>query len=1366
MTKRRIILSLLLSIFYSTSAVSFVYFPCSVCPEFDGVNDVIATGKGALKKVRTKADELQEIKDETLGEITSLGEFTDMDTGDSSFQKPEDESSLPGAKTIRKSDLADIHDAQSVANIYETINLQYPVELFEQFPIEQREALIEEYNKKRVEFANDTMMELYVAIRDLEKNRLPAMKEEVEALSACFVEGKDGDSALCESKSSPEDEVGNWTNKYKLEALYDVYLRTLQELTAMKVMYYSATAVQKGLEPFNKDEAHGVEESSDKQSNVMIFEINQKAGFAQMNKVNSLVSGGVMTIEEEKKPAEAKSKAGSNMLVKSTTEFKEKTPFAGAEENLQALPILDGIYNLLNEALSLHNIKQSMPELRKPFLETEKMRALHSVAIGRLVEAEKDASTYFSNYYNDANNLWFGKGCALEYKELGFACPNITGCKTEKEYVPTGKHVILCSDDLFAVTDYVKKRGLSKWAIEAYRESKAKQVLDLNPDDLGSAVMDFDMDTSTPDLDEGVDVANIAGSDELVSESDSEGATDTLREQNLNRWQIGALAAQKIVGADMSSGHSEFSLKEKYPLWNDEKQFYDQYLREKYKNIVLYFKTPKLKKLVYDIASSLTDEITIDENAVNTYKTTRNNQAKRAVNDDCYTVDAAGNTQYNASCADAINKRAKTDIDNYAAKLERELNNAKTNAKASIKEAKAGFEKILNAFEDAVPVEIAEQRIAAEKNDFEEGYAAQEEAYLVKRQEYVDELDNVMNELNGLKKEYNDLMGIKKDAEAEVAAQDDMIALSAKKAAENTETEYVSGIPETAQKTKVEKTAEAEKAFKEAKSKLANLNALQAQADAYRQDIKDIDENLKVLKQQYIKEAVQREQKEIEDMDNAIEGRENAFKLIELVSWVDGTSETESKIFDLSVNIFKTFQERAIEEVNAAYDKIEALGEQKYAYNQYAKIQNIHKQMLDNIKKIKYESAVFDVGNLILTGNVTQGVRDLINAAAFEKDCNQIKCDEADTQYFVSLKSGARDLKAPKPVFAETNPPIREIFHFDATDYDAILKTDAQSRTGLMLGKNPQTTRVEFLKMGRDIPQIWHLILEPKGFVERDVDIKDILHADALVPAGPSVPYGGGPVVMKDLNDDVSAAFLNSKGEKPVKAGAGELAVFLKYDDGLTFRDAVYNLALFFDNQEDSDVDVIRENEKKFLTRNQVGDYLQFMDLEQTYQTRISQLMVKTAEATKTVEDALEKALCTPLRKDTGYVKASEMGERFVSSEFISDDEVYESVLSCLDQGKNMYIAEAVDLMKALPPLNDYLALRKQKLDNMLRVMQIDNEEMVQISDNTEPNGDFEEQVKTKKTDAEVKGRYAKEADKEFERNKSEFEKPYLARYF
>ena len=111
------------------------------------------------------------------------------------------------------------------------------------------------------------------------------------------------------------------------------------------------------------------------------------------------------------------------------------------------------------------------------------------------------------------------------------------------------------------------------------------------------------------------------------------------------------------------------------------------------------------------------------------------------------------------------------------------------------------------------------------------------------------------------------------------------------------------------------------------------------------------------------------------------------------------------------------------------------------------------------------------------------------------------ECDSSkeDAQYFVSLRGRSCDLTAPKRLFADRTPPVREVFHFDSADYDAVVKTNGKKQGLFRPLENPRTTRREFLKSGREMPKIWQIMLSSNGFVERDVDLEDVLDQETTV---------------------------------------------------------------------------------------------------------------------------------------------------------------------------------------------------------------------------------------------------------------------------
>ena len=1351
---------LIISVFYASQAFAFIPPPGPISPVIDFVNDVVETGKALMKKARTVADEIQYYRDEALNAIKSAQNFINLDLSESPLQKEEGSPVLAAAKEIVESKLGDLKNEQDVSNMFQQLFLTYPIDVIESFPAQQREFIMKKYHDKSVEFSNDSMMELYLTIRDLEENRLPAMKKELDDLSDCFVSGKSGSSSLCSSASDSDEELGNMVNKYKLYELQDSYARMYEELVALKVQYNAAAALQEGVTPFNEEEA--------------------------------------LSTEPSKAQVSATKNSGLNFEIPDL--FHEKTPFEGAEDNMTALPILDGIYDLLNQAQYLHNTKQQLPNLRRPFLEYEKMDALRRVADKKLLQSENHVRDYLKTYYQDADGLWFGDGCSLKEEYLGRRCPKITGCKNINEYVKYDIPVILCSNAVFQMTEFDKRRGMAKNAYDLYTGAKVEQVLSLNdnndennPNKIdGVAVVDMDMDTTMPDVDEEVDLESmIGGGDDLVKDSDASYAEGVVREQDLNRWQIGAIESLK-VGTDMNGGKSKYGLKKKYPLWQDEMRFYDQYLREKYRNMELYFNNPMIAHAVFALARKINDDMEVLPEAVKQCGTNAEARKISRIND-CWYMDTckrSNGTEY--ECKKTDNKCiAKAKSDAVTEKTECEgafkpqLDAEKNGNKEIIDRAQKAFES--NPF---VQTYLASSSALEEfKRGQEDEIKALENEYkqnlmnaFMKRNDASNKLNIAMEHLNEEKTQYNDLMGKKKDAESEAAAQNEVVSLGEKKSKENPDTPYITNIPNEAETTQKQKMAEAEAAQQDALGHQGAMKNYQNAANKYRDLIKKADEDIEKVKKDYIIKAVALEGRQMVEMKEKLANRIKEIKALPIPSFEVGT-QTIGQIAEYATNMFVTFRQHAIEEVVNAYKKIEALDKAaKYEADRYdGSILPIHQTMITNIKNAPYQPlserlGVIKVGKDVINGAFLIQASVNFVSEVFAKSALDSECDSTkeDAQYFVSLKGESCDLTAPKRMFADRTPPMREVFYFDTADYDAVLKTEGRKKNLLHPLELPRTTRAEFLKMGRDMPKIWQIILGQNGFVQRDVDLEDVLNQNISVAQRNAVEFHH--FVMSRLNQEPkkesfgSEEFLDAKGERPVFGDVGELSVFLQYDNGLAFRDTIFAIDEYFDyvatTEKKIDEKAIKERKKDLLIRNQIGDYLQFVDIYQNYQTQVIQLKVKVNEGRRTIEDALQKAFCKPKSKDVGYVKDSEIGSKFVSSEFIADDEVYESVEVCLDQGKNMYIEEALKMMETLPQLTDYLQDRKKKLDNMLKAMQMDSDELVQLSDNTEPNGDFEEKIKSQKTDDAVVNKYADEAEKEFENNLNNFEIPYQARYF
>jgi len=1373
---------------YAKSTAAFVVPPGPLSPVFDGVNDAIESGKAIMKEYRTVADQAQQIKDEALNDLKSAKNFVSLDMVQSPLKKADDEPVIATAKDIVEADVADIKDAESVSNAYQKLFLEYPTDLIEQFASKQKELVMHMYQTKREAFANDSMMELYLSIRDLEENRLPMLASEIETLSKCYVEGEEGASSLCESASAADEELGNAANDYKLQAAFDSYVRLYQELIALKAQYEAAFALQRGVRPFNAEEVETSEPTEDEVS-YYHYEAVETSAFAQEAK-----SGLLQQDDAAAKPQVSKQKKSNKVVnpalqLEKSLPFKKHTPFQGAEEEMKLLPVMEGIYDLLSEAQQMHNTKQQLPDLRKPFLEYEKMRALHDVAVSKVVESEDKVRNYFTNYYDlkSANDLWFGKGCALRLVKLGKKCPIVTGCVDAKDYVDYFGYYILCPDDIYSVTEYAKKRGLSGYAISAYRLSKADKILDTDGDvigyvneagsaldlsgkkiglldkdkkmvldddgnslgsvvstvlqmdesELGTAVVDLDMQLSTPDIDEEPDLDAMVDGQDLSAPSDEAEAEASLREQGLNRWQIGS-EISKLVGKDMQGTKSFGVAQKKYPVWNDEKRFYAQYLDEKFKNMRLYLTSPRVNLGVFELASYINNEMKIDQAALDAYNKAIDAQYAEplAYWQNLY-QEAKLTTDKNYALNQMTNIKAERGARKarYRAELEGMLYIEKQANAGIIQAAKTTWEKTVENYENSSELSKMLTSHHQAIKDLSDKFSKDLQNLEKEKKILYSQIDEKSYLLNDKKQKYNDLMSLKKDAKESMEAEDESVKMIEER--EKKDPSYISGLKGKALERKIESQEAMQNAELEAEGVLEGVDELSDEVGILRKQVENVDRKIENLKKEYIKNAVALEHKQFQQMKTALENRGLDMPQIPSELLI-GATKTIAPIYTISVEMVENFKKNALEAVDAAYESLVMLGDDLYNPDKYAKIANIHKEMLQKMAGSGYDLANLSVADLFLTNApIIDSAASVMFSIMFGDRAQYEKEDEV---YMVSMNPNPRDFYAAKRISPERTAPIREVFHFDATDYDTILKTD---------GENPQTTRQEFLKITQEVPTIWKTILGYNGFVERDVDVESIL----------------------DVSNKANVeAFLKAKGEKAVSVGS-ELAVFLKYNKGLTFTKPMYETVKYFEDvaqsDEEIDEDEIKEREKRMLARDQVGDYLQFVDLEQTYQTLLSQLQVKINESRQNIESVLEKVSCPYTKKVTGYIKEGEIQSKIVSTEYIADEETYEAVSKCLDEGKNMFIKEALGLMNKLPSeLGEYVSERKAKTDNMLRALEMDSNEVVQLSDNTQADAELAQEIKAKTADRAVVDRYGEEAQAEFEKNLEQFEKPYLAVYF
>ena len=1365
--------------------------PCPICPSLDFLTDAAETVEGASAQLLAAQDKLQQLQGETLNQIKSYVKNLGLDLKNTLFNKEKGEPNLASVRTIEKCKIADITDEDSIAEAFHTLFLTYPADILEKYPENQRAVKLA-YKDKAVEFGNDAMIEMYITVRDLEE-KMEALNAEYDELSACYVQGESSSASSCAGASSSEEELGVWSNYYKLNVIYDSMLKITEELMALRAQYEVAQAVLAGIEPVEETEEENVGEDQVSHNDVFRYVHTDSKAFAQMFSAtqtsatkDTSIAAGVSNTSSAAKTSSTSIAAGvsntssagnatetlGGMVLTSTnaiaeeadpdqeivqaTSYNLSSPFAGTAEQFQASMIANNAYQTVQKALKAHNLKQQLPEYRKVFIEYNKMKALHEKAIEQLAKSEACAVNYISKYYTDPVNVWYGDGCKLSGQTIVCDSDKSLTSETLKNLLPGDT---LCEDDKskicssYGINSYSSREGFSGWLVSAYKTAKAEKTLDLDEEDFATNMTEEGVEADVSNLETlseqyGTEAKSETSDSSLLRPSDEPKVEASIREQNLIAWQIGAETAKKI-GEDMASGTSEWgTLKSEYPLWNDNKLVYEQYLTEKYKNMRIYIKTMDLRPVIAELALAISDLL--------------------PGTGTIYDISLSDIKNYNSSVLNKLLPLVIKDKEN-------------TNTFSAIEQTQQKVDDAMNNLRSSFNA-----RMVSLSNDQASIY---------------ENLDNKNIELNDNKTTYNTAVQDKAVAEGNIEGQKVVIEISQARKAKSSD--VMSNFETTAESSIEESNDRITQAEEKAESVLPQIETARESIDSLKLDLESKKDEIFRAKSDFAADASSMEAQSISTIKAAIAGMERTAAASSLgssshLSGLLNTTSLNQSIFNsllsniigIADNGASNIRQQIINQIDAAAKRIENMREGRFDKNRYNEIINIHQQMLDGIKKPNFDISIsgFSLSGLLTVSAVKELAEKIIVAEIFEDICENNTCYDSDDEYFVGLPPKSRDFMAPKIIMSSPTAPLREIVHFDAVDFDNIIKSDAWMTTGY-----------DFLNQGQSMPQIWKQILGGKGFVERDIDVEEILSHNVAVLDNIKIetyPCTTGKYDIKIRNggyyvtgatgniekfcsdvqsinirrhesettDDVwydalirftsGGSAVGSLSQAPDKVKTSELATILTYKNGITFNNYIEQIMEFYENMETAD-DFSEEDQelekfykKELLTRNQFGNFLDFVEQEMLYQDNLDQLGVKVDSNREKITEQLA---------DIGYTPEENFD--------LSDDETYNEIMNALDSTKNTKVKEAVSLIQSIQPLNEVVEEKITKINNISGALQMDSDELIQLNDNMAGDSELSEEIKSKQTDNAARDKYDEEAQSAYEDNLNNFEEPYCANY-
>lgn len=1303
---------------------------------------------------------------------------------------------IKGTKTIAESKIANIKEPTSVEQALDILFFKYPTD-----DNNARNA----YRKKAVAFYDDTVLEAYTTARQLDKRLEEEIRPLVEKLPENLVASGEGGG------ETPDSLNATYVNYYKAYQALDSIMAVVNEINAIKAQMRAALAIRNEITPLScaqqaklkadnaksgkgmgllaaaKNTVNKVKDKVDKAKD-KIDEAKEKVDEAKAkvdeakdkvesykdqyesykntvnNTVNTVKSAGDVidavksgdweqaaslaeqTYDSAKTSAQdIKTQAGTlgdtarslqsdikstTQDIKSTTQdvkqeiksFRKRpnvslAPLSGPiyasatfsataqmafaqqssisfavqpepdltpDENtlkLQELEKIQPIYKDMRKAMEAHNTILKLPQYRNIQKQYNNTVKLHEKAIENLRQSEEAALEYMESHFNDAVKVWSGVPMSAD---------------------PSAHEL---------------RKGLSGWAIEAFEVAKAGSAAPTDAEDFVEIEVDTNLDSGNLQTTETVK-GQLEEIDTFFAEpSKEEEYEEQSRAADMISWQIGAQAAKSLEAGTWGS------LKEPFPIWNDQKSFYDQYLKGKYQNIIDYLNALS----VADINAKIT----------------------KALNDELAALRAEEERKINEAALEQINKLQTaretqiTEIDELQTSARQQVEEARDKELSEVREEKEQSIRELESRQSSLRADMDKQaaEIAATKTEIK-----QAEAELSLKQEAVEitleELQISRAEADGREAE---LLDRQQKEQAEVKAQSEQIV-----SLQNRQKELEESLRQSTQELEklTAKIAEIESAYQDAAAEINSTAADKlAEIKSKRDDAAQVIEDEFDSKKAAIEEASDKQKAAIE-VENTLKVSTITTKAAEFIDVARGKAEAE---------------------VRAAEAELKAMGDDLYRPENYARIQTIHNNLITRLQTIKLE----------ITG--VQGA--LLTTIEIYKDFLSLMDISPDTEYFVAANAtNPRVFKAPKAPLSLSSAPVREIVHMDDTDWSNIPR-----------GKDGVVTKEGFLAYGGEIPEIWKLLLKDKAFVETDINLKEVLSKGGekvfLLRGGVYPCRLNGKII--DVRDPLKTPLLglkvglmttseegdlptcrglslsgnklsNPRAEADVTVSDGdngeveysELGVFLSADDknNLYLKDdtaEIFEKVIKIDTEykdgtrTDETVAKMSDAEKmeediymqSVFSRNLVGEFLRSAEREQIYREAEEELRQSNEDARNSLIEIL-----------------SGLGLEVSPNFDLSKEADMKQIQSQLDSVKNKYLSAA---QSGAAGVNTSSELAKEQLNginNTLRALAKDSEELVTISESTDSGASLDEAIISAKTNNEVKNTYEKEADTQMEK--------------
>ncbi len=1013
-----------------------------------------------------------------------------------------------------------------------------------------------------------------------------------------------------------------------------------------------------------------------------------------------------------------------------------ESPVAGKEKEFESLEIISDAKKAMNEAIMAHNYKQALPQYRGVF-ETYNNFLAYKKKTGEYEDMSFGCvARYLGHYYDDSKSdaAWYGVNCTRDNKK--YQCHY----SPEKLFTDTaesiGDYDVACSNDrskkcyVISRVDLVKEEKGINGWLLALQNNIYNKIDTENQESYENG------ESSSDYVSEVLDTT----SDGLTSLKDMKSQSDKNYKNDEN--------------GENSKTYKKPSMEE---------DIYAEGRANALMNWTLGRETAQMINKEFISKSS-------------TFGKTKSGSS--LWNDQKYFYDGYLNGKYDNISAYIEKQPIVSQLAKVALAINAKYPYTGVDAEKQRADTVKAIKKMVESFETGLSSDELDAKLVQARTDLQkvtDNYLQTVNSLKAQKSTIYTQLDKLSETYSDTVDELNQAKSDASSAEVSMEKSEDAIKAGKKLERGSTVSPQRAGFSSNIKDSKALK-AEAEKKIKELQPK---VNSLKKQIENTRKKLENTDTKMYQAKADYVALYNETENKLDKEITAAAKSyAETKAKFIK----AEQSGLTANPVMLIANKMLEQARAQAQTYVDEAKTEINGLGGEKYTTAGAAQIKSIHQNLLQKLKNLGLKPDDSKYGQYLEQFN------DIFAETVTGKEAE-------DSDYFVGIVERERDFTSPKSPLDFSSAPLREVFHFDVDDYDAVLKR-FKNGVNKTPESNSDVTLIgnSLLLSGLDLPKIWEQILTYRPYVEKTIDLKELLNksgsvADVTAASGiyPCL-MGNTPITVGEHGytkaDHAFYKCLNLVDGKDIEAGASikinnkaqistldwskasELGQLLDYVEEievvaglkivksghLTFnkyiQKAIYNLER--SGNIDKDKNAARDYfmySRMLFEHNQIGDYLGYKELD----VQAQRALELQEQQVKGVRDKLKEIF-----NALGYD---------ISDDFdLSNASDYKNAEDTLKKYKQGYMRRLENLIASISGETELIISGKEQLENGLAVLKKDDNEEAAVSAYDDLD-ELEEKIKTARANMSVTDVYDNEGKDSFKKQMENLRPPYCAVY-